>query len=120
MSPGKALAEHRLVYLFALTLILIGGSYWQSSAAQNRLAAQQGALRAQQITLAKTIAVERQQQLSHCKFDADIGGAPIAVNPATRKPSLLGVTIVSDARVAWHGLGCPGKLAPPSRSFARW
>ena len=57
---------------------------------------------------------------AQCQFDADIGGAPIAVNVATGKASVLSVTIVSDARVAWHHLGCPGALAPPDPSFAHW
>lgn len=55
-----------------------------------------------------------------CRFDADIGGAPLAVNPATGKPSLLSVSIVSDARVAWHQTGCAGHLDAPSPSFRHW
>jgi hypothetical protein len=118
VSLGKAVAEHLrlgpmtvgarrgLTYIFLLTVILIGGSYWQSSQAQNRLASQQAALR---------MSVQAQ-----CRFDADLGSAPITLNPATGKASLLGVSIVSDSRVAWHGLGCPGKLAPPSPSFLKW
>ncbi len=62
----------------------------------------------------------RSAVMASCKFDADLGAAPVAVSPATGKASLLGVTIVSDARVAWRGLGCPGPLAPPAPSFIRW
>src|SRR5260221_8391635 len=72
------------------------------------------------VFFARTVGDLRTAVRSHCKFDADLGGAPIAVNPATGKPSLLGVTIVSDARVEWHCLGCPGRLTPPSPSFRRW
>ncbi len=69
------------------------------------------------VFFARTVGDLRTAVRSHCKFDADLGGAPIAVSPATGKPSLLGVTIVSDARVEWHGLGCPGRLTPPAPSF---
>lgn len=55
-----------------------------------------------------------------CHFWSDLGAAPVTVSPATGKPSLLGVTIVSDARVAWHGNGCAGILPPPKPSFVRW
>lgn len=55
-----------------------------------------------------------------CRFDADIGGAPLAANPATGKPSLLSVSIVSDARVAWRQTGCAGHLDAPSPSFRHW
>jgi hypothetical protein len=54
-----------------------------------------------------------------CRFDADLGSAPV-VAPATGPPSLLGVSIVSDARVAWHQAGCSGRLAAPAPSFVKW
>lgn len=57
---------------------------------------------------------------SSCRFFADLAGVPITVSPATGRPSLLGVQIVSDSRLAWRGLGCPGTLPPPSASFAQW
>ena len=57
---------------------------------------------------------------SSCRFFADLAGVPIAVSPATGKPAELGVQIVSDSRIAWRGLGCPGVLPPPSPSFAQW
>jgi hypothetical protein len=72
------------------------------------------------VLAARDVAGLRTAVLTQCKFDADLGGAPVAVSPATGKPSLLGVTIVSDARIAWYGLGCPGRLAPPAPSFGRW
>ena len=57
---------------------------------------------------------------AQCKFDADIGGVPVTL-AANGKPSRLGVTIVSDARVAWHTAGCPDPaLGPPAPSFAKW
>lgn len=57
---------------------------------------------------------------SQCRFDADLAGVPITVNPATRRAAPLSVKIVSDARTAWHQAGCPGRLAAPSPSFTRW
>lgn len=57
---------------------------------------------------------------SQCRFDGDLAGLPVALNPATHQASKLGVQIVSDSRVAWLLAGCPGKLAPPSPSFTRW
>jgi hypothetical protein len=62
----------------------------------------------------------RSAVLTQCKFNADLGAAPIVVSPETGKASLLGVTIVSDARVAWRGLGCTGLLPAPAPSFVRW
>ena len=58
---------------------------------------------------------------SSCRFFADLAGVPISVSPATGKPpARLGVQIVSDSRIAWRGLGCPGVLPPPSPSFMLW
>jgi hypothetical protein len=57
---------------------------------------------------------------AQCKFDADIGGVPVTVS-TTGKPSKLGVTIVSDARVAWHLAGCSSPmLGAPAPSFVKW
>lgn len=58
--------------------------------------------------------------LASCHFNADLGTVPVSVNPKTGQASLLGVSIVSDARVAWHRLGCDGRLAAPAPSFVRW
>ena len=57
---------------------------------------------------------------AQCSFDADLGGAPVATDPKTGKASLLGVTIISDARTAWHQARCSGQLAGPSPSFRQW
>ncbi len=57
---------------------------------------------------------------AECRFNHDLGGVPITINPATKKASLLGVEIVADSRLAWRGLGCPGQLPAPSPSFVRW
>ncbi len=58
--------------------------------------------------------------IASCEFDSDLGTAPIIIVPPAKKAGLLGVKIVSDARVAWRGLGCPGTLAPPGPGFYRW
>ena len=57
---------------------------------------------------------------AECKFDGDIGTFPVTINSATGKASLLGVAIVSDARVAWHGHGCTGQIPAAAPSFIRW
>lgn len=54
-----------------------------------------------------------------CQFDADLGKAPIVV-PGGGKPSVLGVSIVSDSRVAWHHAGCSGQIPAPDPSFVHW
>lgn len=59
------------------------------------------------------------QLLASCDFAADVGAAPITVAPSG-KASELGVKIVADSRSQWRRLGCPGTLAPPEPSFARW
>lgn len=58
--------------------------------------------------------------LASCAFAADVGTAPVAANPATGKPSRLGISIVADSRKQWHQLGCPGQLPPPPPSFVWW
>jgi len=69
---------------------------------------------------ARTTQRLHQQVQSNCQFDSDIGGAPITVVSPARRPSLLGVKIVSDSRVAFHIAACPGSLAPAAPSFIRW
>lgn len=96
MSRGARLG---FVYLSVLMLLLAGANLLWTSL-------QTGAANA------KTQA--------QCRFDADLGSAPVAVDPKTGKPSLLAVTVVSDARTAWHQTGCPGQLDAPSPSFRRW
>ena len=110
MTPG---AGRGLLYIVILTVALYGGSYYQSTRAVD-------SVRHQQVKLAAALEAEHQRTLERCHQDADIGSAPIAVNPATGKASKLGVSIVADARTEWHGIGCPGHLAPPTRSFVHW
>ena len=70
---------------------------------------------------AREVAALKTAQLSACKAAADIGSAPVAINPATGKASLLGVSIVADYRQIWHGNGCTTPmLGPPAPSFVRW
>jgi hypothetical protein len=99
-GPGMPRAVLRaLAYLAAVMLLLTAANLlWtslQAGAASRRAQAQ-------------------------CSFDADLGGAPVGTDPKTGKASLLGVTIVSDARTAWHQAGCSGQLPGPSPSFRQW
>jgi hypothetical protein len=57
---------------------------------------------------------------AQCHFDAHLGGAPLTVNPKTGKAALLGVQIISDARVAFRQAGCEGRLPPADPSFLHW
>lgn len=54
-----------------------------------------------------------------CHAWADIGAAPLTTG-ASGRASLLGTSIISDARQAWYGQACPGSLPPPQPSFVRW
>lgn len=92
-------ARHAVIFLFGFAVLLGAANLLWTSMQVNHL---------------------RDAVLAQCTFDADLGSAPVTVSPASGRPSRLGVTIVSDSRVAWHGLGCPGKLPPPAPSFARW
>lgn len=95
MSAG---ARHAVIFLFVFAVALAGVNLLFTAMDVNRL---------------------RDAVHAQCQFSADLGSAPIMVSPSG-KPSRLGVTIVSDSRVAWHGLGCPGRLPPPAPSFAHW
>lgn len=72
------------------------------------------------IYLGVRLAEDSARIAASCHFAADLGGAPITVSPATGKPSLLGVRIISDSRVWWHGQHCTGPLPPPAASFRHW
>jgi hypothetical protein len=99
-------ARRGLTYLLVVGVAINAAAFWLSARAVNDLRYQQTRLHAAVI--------------AQCKFNADLGAAPVTVNPATGKASALGVSIISDARMAWHGLGCPGRLAPPEPSFVKW
>jgi hypothetical protein len=91
MTPG---ARRGLLYLVMLGVLVNAGAYWLS---------------------ARSVAALRTQQHAQCKFYADLGSAPLAA-----RPSLLNVAVVSDARVAWHGMNCPGRIPAADPSFIRW
>jgi hypothetical protein len=113
-------ARRAIIYLFTLTVVLAGlNLYWTSREVGQvrgvvRTQAAQARVQAAQVRKLRT-AVR-----SSCNFAADLAGAPVAVSPATGKASELGVKIVSDSRVQWRGLGCPGRLAPAQPSFVKW
>lgn len=97
-EPLNRATRRALVYLFAVA-VLIGAAnlYWT----------------AREVDQLRTAVV------ASCGFAADLASAPVVAGP-TGKASQLGVKIVSDSRVQWHGLGCPGVLAPPAPSFVKW
>lgn len=92
-------AKRAAIGLLILTLLVGGGNLWASWNEERGV---------------------QQAAASSCKFFADLAGVPVTVSPATGKASLLGVQIVSDSRLAWRGLRCPGILRAPSASFERW
>jgi len=91
-------ARRAVVALFILSLLIGGLNFFWTSRQVN-----EATVRAQ----------------AQCAFNADIGPVPVTV-PASGKPAILGVKIISDARIAWRRAGCPGRLAPPAPSFVRW
>lgn len=92
-------AKKGLLYLIGLGILTNAGTYYLSARSVNDLSVQQHAA---------------------CKFYDDLGGAPVVTTAPGVKPSILGVEIVSDARVAWHQLGCPGVQQPAEPSFLQW
>ena len=91
-------SRRAVVALFILSLLIGGLNFFWTSRQVN-----EATVRAQ----------------AQCAFNADIGPVPVTV-PASGKPAILGVKIISDARIAWRRAGCPGRLAPPAPSFIRW
>jgi len=72
---------------------------------------------------ARLVSAARTQQMTICGEQKDIGNLAaikVTVNPATHKAAKLGIAIIADSRLAWAGLGCPGRLNKPGRSFLRW
>lgn len=124
MSAG---ALRAVVLLFVMTFALAGTSWYHTNSTANGLRASVSAQAASSRKLAMSLRREtqiarrlRREVLSECAFNGDLGGVPVTNNPATGRPSLLGLRIVSDSRVAWHQAGCPGHLVRPSPSFAKW
>lgn len=71
------------------------------------------------IVTGRSVNTLRTQTQTGCNLYSDIGTAPVKTE-GTSHVSKLGITIVTDARKAWYGLGCPGHLAPPSPSLIFW
>lgn len=120
LGPMTTGARRGLLYLVILTALLVAGAYVLAARGVNEVRVQQHMLKVQQDRLRVQQQRLRMEQHAACKFYDDLGSAPVASSPATGKPSLLGVTIVSDARVAWTGDGCPGQLAAADPSFTMW
>jgi len=91
-------SRRAVVALFILSLLIGGLNFFWTSRQVN-----EATVRAQ----------------AQCAFNADLGPVPVTI-PASGKPAILGVKIISDARIAWRRAGCPGRLAPPAPSFVRW
>ena len=91
-------SRRAVVALFILSLLIGGLNFFWTSRQVN-----EATVRAQ----------------AQCAFNADLGPVPVTI-PASGKPAILGVKIISDARIAWRRAGCPGRLAPPAPSFIRW
>lgn len=90
-------AKRGLLYLVVIGLLLDGGEFY---------------------LFARSVSTLADQQHAQCRFYDDLGSAP--VTEVNGKASLLGVEIVSDARVSWHHLGCPGVQQPPDPLFLKW
>jgi hypothetical protein len=98
LGPMTSGAKRGLAYLVVVGILINAGVYYLSARSVNKLSVQQHA---------------------QCRFYADLGSLPIAVG-VNGKASIVAVTIVSDARVAWHRLGCTGTLQPADPSFLQW
>ena len=99
-EPGMSRGVRRaFTYLLVLTLVLAAANLLWTS---------------------RQVGAANAKAQAQCQFDADLGAAPVSTDPKTGKASLLGVSIVSDARVAWHQSGCAGQLPAPSPSFRQW
>ena len=99
-GPGlSSSARYAIIFLFVFAMTLAGANLLFASSQVRHL---------------------RSAVLTQCHFDRDLGSVPVTVNPGTQRASKLAVTLVSDGRVAWYGLHCPGKLPPPTQSFVRW
>lgn len=58
----------------------------------------------------------QQQQRAACGSAADLGSVPIPDKPV---PSRLAISLVTDNRAAWYGLGCGASLPVPP-GLAKW
>jgi hypothetical protein len=95
-------ARRSLLYVLVLVLVLIGGSYYQSSHAINLL----------------RVAV--QTQCASARDIADLAHGKLMTDPKTGKPSRILVNYLGHQRVVFYGLGCPGRLKSPSPQFVHW
>jgi hypothetical protein len=95
-------AQHAFAFILVVMLLLVAGTLLFS-------ARQVGAL--------------RDSVRTQCQFARDLGdvaASPVMVNPATHKASKVGIAIIADSRLVFHGLGCPGTLTKPGLSYLHW
>ena len=66
------------------------------------------------------IALKQQSELqASCGFWSNAGVAPVNPMPPAVRPSLLGVKLVADSRIAYYHQGCAPAL-PPNPTLKRW
>ncbi len=64
--------------------------------------------------------VKQQKELhASCDFWGTLTSIPITVTPPATKPSRLGVSIITQSRIAYKGQGC-GALPPVDASVRKW
>jgi len=95
LGPITSGAKRALVYLIVVFLLIDAGEFYLFARSINTLTTQQHA---------------------QCQFYDDLGAAPVTA-PSSAKKAPLGVQVISDARVAWHRLGCPGTQHAPDPTF---
>lgn len=71
------------------------------------------------VFLANQVNSVRRTDASSCSFYRDLSDAPVTSQNGTI-PSKLGVTIVSDARLAFIGRKCGELLPAPGAGFVHW
>lgn len=75
------------------------------------------------VLTARSVGSLRNQQLTICNEQADLGNLAtikVQLNPKTHKASPVGIAIIADSRAAVRGLGCPVHLKKPGPSFVHW
>jgi len=67
------------------------------------------------------VVIRQQAEISSsCDFYAPLTGLSPAVTPQTHRPSKIGVSIISGARIAYGGEGCGRPLPPAPAGLQHW
>lgn len=111
-------ARRAVIILFVITFALAAGNLIFSSGQVNHLAGVVHKQDAQARVQAATVAQLREQLLAACGSAGDLGSIPIPQKP---KPSRLAISLVTNNRLQWRALHCPGSLpTAASLGLARW